>query len=184
MGHSYPMIKAIAKTLVALNSNIRKEQIASGFAWGVLLALLPAGNLLWVFLFLISLFFKNNYGTQLLSMGLLKLLVPLAAVPLDALGWIILTAPALQGLFTALYNLPLAPLTRFNNTLTAGGLAAGIVLWVPVFFAVRSLVPLYRNTLAPRIAQSWLYKGFIKLPLVSALTKAVSSASNAVGVLK
>lgn len=178
------MIKAIAKTLVALNSNVRKEQIASGFAWGVLLALLPAGNLLLVLLFLASLFLKNNYGTQLLSMGLLKLLAPLAAVPLDALGWAILTAPALQGFFTALYNLPLAPFTRFNNTLTAGGLAAGIVLWIPVFFAVRALVPLYRNNWAPRIAQSRLYKGFIKLPLVSALAKAVSSAAGAAGVLK
>jgi len=177
------MIKAIAKTLVALNSNVRKEQIASGFAWGLLLALLPASSLIWIVLFLLSLFTKNNYGTQLLVLGLGKLILPLAAPLLDALGWVVLTLPALKSFFTSLYNMPLAPLTRFNNTVVMGGLLAGLILWLPAFFLIRLLVPLYRQKLLPKIVESKAYKGFVKLPLVSGLVKALSAANRVRGAL-
>lgn len=172
------MLKAIAKTIVALNTNVRKEQLASGFAWGILLALVPTGNLLWAVLFFISLFPKNNYGFQLLALGVGKLLVGLLSIPLDAFGYGILTIPALGSFFTYFYNLPLAPLTRFNNSLVMGGLVAGILLWVPLFFAVRAMVPLYRNRWAPKIKESKAYKAFIKLPLISALIKALSAAAS------
>jgi hypothetical protein len=92
------MLKAIAKTIVALNTNVWKEQLASGFSWGILLALIPTGNLLWVFIFFISLFPKNNYGFQLLALGLGKLLVGLLSAPLDAVGYGLLTIPALGNL--------------------------------------------------------------------------------------
>ncbi len=178
------MIKAIAKTLVALNTNVRKEQIASGFAWGLLLALVPAGNLIWILLFVVSFFLKNNYGTQLLTIALFKLVAPLLGYPLDALGWLILNAPPLAGTFTTLYNLPLAPFTRFYNTLVMGGLAAGLVLWVPAFLLIRAAVPAYRNKLAPRITGSKAYQVFIKLPLVSSLVKALSSAADLAGAVR
>jgi len=178
------MIKALARTIVALNTNVRKEHIASGFAWGLLLAVVPAGNLVWILLFLVSFFLKNNHGIQLLTIALLKIVLPLAAPLLDALGFAILTMGSLQGVFTLLYNLPLAPFTRFNNTLVMGGLAAGLVLWLPAFLAVRAAVPVYRNTLAPRISGSKAYKAFVKLPLVSSLVKAISSAADLADTLK
>ncbi len=178
------MIKAIAKTIIALNSNVRKEQIAAGFAWGLLLALVPAGNLTWFLLFFVTFFLKNNYGIQVLTIGLFKLAAPLAAPLLDALGWLILTMDALQGGFTLLYNLPLAPFSRFYNTLVMGGLAAGLVLWLPSFLAIRAAVPVYREKLAPKIVESKVYKAFIKLPLVSTLAKALSSAANLAGAVR
>lgn len=171
------MIKAIAKTIVALNTNVRKEYIAAGFAWGLLLALIPVGNLLFVSLFIISFLFKTNKGAHLLSFGILKLLIPLFHGPLDALGWYILNAEGLQGFFTKLYNFPILPFTRFNNTLVAAGLAAGGVLWLPVFFLVRALIPFYRRKINPWITQTKLYRAFIKVPLVSSLARAISSAS-------
>jgi uncharacterized protein (TIGR03546 family) len=182
--HISGMIKALARTIVALNTNVRKEHIASGFAWGLLLALVPAGNLIWILLFFVSFFLKNNHGTQVLTIALFKLVLPLAAPLLDALGYAILTAGALEGVFTNLYNLPLAPLTRFNNSLVMGGLAAGVLLWLPAFLAIRAAVPAYRNTLAPRISGSKAYKAFIKLPLVSSLAKAISSAADLAGAVR
>lgn len=177
------MIKAIAKALVALNSNVRREQIAAGFASGVLLALVPAGNLLWIVLFLLLFLVKANYGVQILAMGTLKLLVPLLSPVLDALGWAVLNAPPLVSVFTTLYNLPVVPLTRFNNTIVAGGFVAGVVLWTPLFFALRALVPVYRTRLAPRIAGSAAYKAFLKLPPVKALAGALAKAANVSGAL-
>ena len=68
------MIKAIAKLIVALNGNVKKSQLAAGFAWGLLLGLVPMGNFFWVVLFLVSFFFRHNHASKLLSMAALKLL--------------------------------------------------------------------------------------------------------------
>ena len=168
------MIKAIAKLLLALNGNVKKSQLAAGFAWGLLLGLVPAGNFFWVVLFLVSFFFRHNHASKLLSMAALKLLSPLTAPVVDALGWEILHIGALRPLFTTLYNMPFVPFTRFNNTLVAGGLAGGIALWLPVFGLCMILIPLYRNTVAPKIRNSKLVKAIGKIPFLSAIDKAVS----------
>ena len=96
----------------------------------------------------------------------------------DMAGWEVLHIEALQPFFTTLYNMPFVPLTKFNNTLVAGGLAAGIVLWLPVFLLVCGLVPLYRNSLAPKIRDSKLVKSIKNIPLVSKLIKAVAAVSD------
>jgi uncharacterized protein (TIGR03546 family) len=172
------MIKSISKFIVALNSNISKTQIASGFAWGVMLGLVPAGNLIWIALFIISFFIKNNYASQLLMLALVKILFPAIAGLTDTLGWFILNLPELAAFFTKLYNMPVAPFTAFNNTLVAGGLCLGAILWLPVFFLIYALVPLYRNKLAPKIANSKIISAVKKIPLLSQIIKAVNAASN------
>jgi uncharacterized protein (TIGR03546 family) len=88
---------------------------------------------------------------------------------MDALGWEILHIESLRDLFTTMYNMPFVPFTGFNNTLVAGGLAAGIALWVPVYFLVRPLVPLYRQSLGPKIKNLKLVQNITKLPLVSSI---------------
>jgi uncharacterized protein (TIGR03546 family) len=170
------MIKAIAKLIVALNGNVKKSQIAAGFAWGLLLALVPAGNAFWIVLLLVSFFFKHNHGSTLLGMAVLKLILPLAASPIDALGWELLHIDRLQPLFTTMYNMPFVPFTRFNNTLVAGGLVSGIVLWLPAFFLFSFIVSLYRNTIAPKIRNSKVIKKIAKFPFFSAIGKAVSNS--------
>jgi uncharacterized protein (TIGR03546 family) len=177
------MLKAIAKALIALNSNVRREQIAAGFACGVLLALVPAGNLLWFVLFALIIFFKINFGMLFAALGIFKLLQAPLSPGLDALGWYILNLQALRPAFTALYNVPIAPLTRFNNTIVAGGFVAGVILWLPLYFAARSSVTVYRTRLAPKIAESKAYKTFVKLPLVRTIVKALSAANEAAGAL-
>ena len=167
------MIHAIAKLIFALNGNVKKSQLAAGFAWGLLLALVPVGNFFWVALFLISFFFRHNHGAKLMSMAVIKLLSPVVAPLIDALGWEFLHIAALQPLFTTLYNMPFVPFTRFNNTLVAGGLAGGIALWLPVFGLFMALIPLYRNTVAPKIRNSKLVRAMGKIPFLSAIEKAV-----------
>jgi uncharacterized protein (TIGR03546 family) len=177
------MIKAIVKALVALNSNVKKEQVAAGFACGFLLALVPAGNLLWLALFILSFFLKINYGMLLAATVLVKLLRVASAPALDAVGWAVLNIEALRPAYTALYNVPIAPLTRFNNTLVAGGLVVGAAFWLPLFFAMRAFVSVYRAKIAPKIAESKAYKAFLKLPLVRTVAGAVSSATRFAGSL-
>jgi uncharacterized protein (TIGR03546 family) len=82
-------------------------------------------------------------------------------------GSAILTGAGLEGFFTTLYNLPLVPFTRFNNTVVMGALAAGLALWIPVFLLARVLVRVYRKHIHPRLAESRIVKAIQRIPIVS-----------------
>jgi uncharacterized protein (TIGR03546 family) len=170
------MLKPIIKLLTALNGNVKKGQIAAGFAWGLLLALVPAFTFFWIVLLVFSFCFRHNHGSKLVVMAVLKIFMALVYPLVDTLGWGILHLEPLQPFFTRLYNMPFVPLTGFNNTLVAGGLTAGLALWLPVYFFVSALIPVYRSKLAPRIRNSRVVKFITKLPFVSALEKAAAAA--------
>lgn len=166
------MINNIAKLIIAMNSNVKKSQIAAGIAWGLLLGLVPLGNFFWIVLFLVSFFFHIHHGLKLAFMFLFKLAAVICAPSIDMLGWEILHITALQPLFTSMYNMPFVPFTQFNNTLVAGGLVAGIVLWLPVFLLLLPFIGWYRNIVAPKIRNSKLAKAINKIPFVALLQKA------------
>ncbi|GMO26517.1 MAG: hypothetical protein Ta2F_02070 [Termitinemataceae bacterium] len=168
------MIKAIAKLVLALNSNVKKTQIAAGISWGLLLGLLPAGNAFWILIFILSLFLKHNQGGKLFLMAIMKLLAPITASAIDGIGWSVLHIASLQSLFTTMYNMPFVPFTNFNNTLVAGGLAAGIVLWIPVFVIITLLIPFYRNTLLPKILNNKILTAVQNSPLIVKIRDAMN----------
>jgi len=168
------MIKAIAKLILALNGNVSKSQLAAGFAWGALLGLIPMGNFFWIVLFLVSFFFSHNHGSKIFSMAIIKLISPLIVMGVDFVGWQVLHIEALRPLFTTMYNMPFVPFTKFNNTLVAGGIVSGIVLWLPVFFLFLAIIPIYRNNIAPKIRNSKVVRTIAKFPLFALVDKAIS----------
>jgi len=176
------MIKALARLIVAINANSRPAEIAVGAAFGVLLALVPGGNLLWYAFFVIAFLVKINLAAMFLVMGLVRLAAPLADPALDALGWFVLNLPQLQPAFTALTRLPVVPWTRFNDTVVMGGFLAGLALGAPVVLLTLFLVRLYRRRLRERIAASRLAKAIAKVPLFATLGKAIGAAGGAAGL--
>jgi len=169
------VLKSLGKFITALNGNLSKSQIAAGAAWGVLLGLVPMSSPFGIVIFIISFFFNHNHASKILLMAIIKLLSMLILPALDILGWWILNMDSLESLFTAMYNMPFVPFTKFNNTLVMGGLIAGIVLWLPVFFLFMALIPLYRNKLAPKIRDSKLVKKLSKSPLLGLIDKIFSN---------
>ena len=163
------MIKALAKFILALNGNVKKTQLAAGFAWGMILGLIPVGNIFWIVLFIFSFFLRHNYWSKILLMTLLIILSPVIAPLVDKVGWWFLHIPALHPMFTTMYNTPFVPFTQFNNTLVAGGFVGGIALWLPVFFLFMGLIPLYRNTVGQKLRNSKIIKKIAGFPLISAL---------------
>ena len=173
------IVKWIATLVVAVNANNRAWEVAAGVSFALLLALVPTGNLLWFCLFVVTFFLKINLAAEFLFLALFKLLTPLADGLLHRLGLWVLSQPSLSDIFTGAYNLPLLPLSRFNNTVVMGGLIAGILLWVPVFLLFRRLVILYRSRLRDRIAGSRLVKALRRVPLVMKIGNAVRKIGGA-----
>ena len=170
----FMIIKWIAKTLVAINSNTKPQHIALGIAFALLLALMPAGNLLWIFIFAMTFFLKLNLSVEFVFLALFKLLAVFLDGILHSIGYFILTIPALESFFIAVREVPVLSFTRFNNTIVMGGFAAGLLLFIPVYLLFKFLVIKYRSSLREKLANSKFVKGFLKLPIVSFLKKLFS----------
>jgi uncharacterized protein (TIGR03546 family) len=168
----------IAKLVAALNTNVRPRQIAAGISLGLMLALIPKANLLWVILFIITFFLKINQAITFIFMAIFDLIALFLDPLLHLLGYFILTLPPLQEFFTMLYNIPLLYLSKFNNTVVMGGLAAGIVLFVPAYILAKWGIKIYRDKLREKIAHSKLVKGFLQHPLVASIKNTFGKAYN------
>ena len=84
---------------------------------------------------------------------------PKFATPCDpiaaAIGASALENPSLQGLWTTLYNMPIVPYTRFNNTIVMGSFLFATVAAIPLYFLTRTLIIKYRLVVVSRIKQSY-----------------------------
>ena len=153
-------------------------------ACALLLALVPAGNLLWIALFVLTLFLKINLAVMLLFLALFSLIIPLADPLLHRLGLLVLTQPDLFDLFTELYNVPLLPFTRFNDSVVMGSFLAGIVLFVPALLLFRFLVVTYRKSWQPKLAENKVVKSIARIPIVSKLSSGVRHFTRIYGAVQ
>jgi uncharacterized protein (TIGR03546 family) len=152
------LLKLIQQLVKALNSDGTPGQVAAGIALGAVFGLTPLINLHNLVLFGCALIFYVSMPGVFLGW---TLAVPFgfALDPLfDAVGSWLLGAPALQGLWTALYNLPVVPFTNFNNTVVLGSFVVWLVSFVPVFFLMRWAVAKYRVTVLERLRRTHVFK--------------------------
>jgi uncharacterized protein (TIGR03546 family) len=166
------VFKYIKKFFLALNANAHPGDIAHAVALGLLLAFVPKANLLWAFLFFLTLFIRVNKGAFFLTLIAFSFLVPFADVATEAFGFVILSFKPFGGIFSALYDTPFVGLTRFNNTMVMGGLAMGLVAYIPMYALARAFVTWYRKILQPKIANSKVAKIIANLPLIKQIVQA------------
>jgi uncharacterized protein (TIGR03546 family) len=123
-------------------SNDSARQMAVAAAFGVLLGLVPKGNLLAVGLSCAFLSLRVHLATG----AVVGLAATFLAGSLDTLfhnlGEAILSRPSFQALFAQLYELPFGPWTAFNNTIVCGSLVAGLVAFYPTY---RLTLPLFER---------------------------------------
>ncbi|UCE04492.1 MAG: TIGR03546 family protein [bacterium] len=148
-------LKIISKFIKAFRSGESPAQIAAGFSFGFLIGLMPFWTLQGVVLFILLILLNINLAAGTVALLLASLFAYLLDPIFHDIGFFILTGiPALQGLWESLYNIPLGPLTRFDNTVVMGSFLGGLVLVFPVFFGMKKLVVAYREKLEARI-QKW-----------------------------
>ncbi|AEE16933.1 TIGR03546 family protein [Treponema brennaborense] len=160
------MLKFIVKFFSSLNSNSHPGEIAHAAAIGVLLGLMPKNNALWYLLFVFFLFVRINKSAYFLVILGVSLCVPSADMLLDSVGYRILSWQPLIPAFRTLLDIPFVAFTKFNNTVVMGSLAAGLLLYVPVYALTRLIVRVWRTCVAPKIVSSKAWVAFKKLPLV------------------
>ena len=76
----------------------------------------------------------------------------------NTVGSSILEADGLKSLFTEMYNMPLVPLTRFNNSIVMGAGLTAIVLSPVIYFLSLFLILKYRAIVVARLKQTKFWK--------------------------
>lgn len=143
----------LAKLLKALNSNASPWQIASAITLAMIFGLTPLlrlHNLIIVFLVLL---FRVNLSTFIVMAGFFSALAVVLDPVMLHLGQHILTAEALQSLWSAFYSTDIGKLSQFNHTLTMGSLFLASVLSPLVLYTSNLLIVKYRES-----AMEWVNK--------------------------
>lgn len=155
------LLQQIFKFFKLLNSETGHNQIAAGVALGFVLGLSPTLSLQTFLVFLIILLFRVQAGAAFLSAFFFKFVGFLLDPIVDPLGRYALELESLRPLYIQLYNMPLIPLTRFNNSIVMGSGLLAFLLFPFMFILCRSLILKYRELIVQRLKDTKLWKAFI-----------------------
>ena len=135
------IVKLVSSVRRAIAGRKYPHQLAWAVALGLLLGIVPHGNLLAFGLVVLVLSLKINHAMA----GLTAVCVTFLAFKLDPysheLGNFVLTHPQLEQASQLAWNLPLMPWTDLNNTIVMGSFLIGLTGLVPVFLVT---YPLFR----------------------------------------
>ena|SRR5919201_2829909 len=154
----FALLKLIQSLFGALHSEGTPGQLAAGIALGSILGLTPLMNLHNAIVFAALVLLNVSFAGGMLGWALFVPVGFLLDPLFDWIGHGLLLAPSLRGLWSSLYNMPVVPLTNFNNTVVLGSLVFAILFTIPVFVAARYGVVRYRATVGARVRQSKFYK--------------------------
>ncbi|MCM1320706.1 MAG: TIGR03546 family protein [Bacteroides sp.] len=163
------MIKVLTKILNAVNSNKHPGEIAHAVSCAMLLGFLPKNNALWYLIAVFCLFLNIHKGAFVLCTALFSFIAPSFDNFFDSVGYSVLHIGALELLFAKLLDIPFVAFTRFNNTIVAGALVCSVILYIPLYGAVRGCIALFRRYLIPTVRKTKLIAIISKLPLIKKL---------------
>ena len=124
------IVKLLQSLVKALHSEGTPGQLAAGIALGSILGLTPLVSLHNAVIFALIVMLNVSFAGALLGWALFIPVGFLLDPLFDHIGHVLLLhMPALTPLWTAMYNMPVVPLTNFNNTVTLGSLVVSLVLW-------------------------------------------------------
>ena len=145
-------LKTLKQIIVIFQTDISPNQVAWGFALGAILGLVP-NMFMKLVLFVVIMMFRVNISAAFIGWGIYEIL-SFALDPLfDILGYHILNINALNSFYTWLYNLPIVPFTKFNNTVVIGSLVVGIILIIPNMLIAKKLLVYYRTHLREKVSK-------------------------------
>ena len=152
-------LKFVINFVKILREGQTPAQVAGGFALGSILGLSPMLTLQGLAVWLIILVLDVNLSAATFSLALFSLFAYIFDPIFHRIGYFLLVdIDSLKGLWTMLYNAPIAPLSRFNNTVVMGSFVSAIILFTPIYFGMKKFVVAYRSTLGVRMQKMKIYK--------------------------
>jgi uncharacterized protein (TIGR03546 family) len=146
------IIKLLSKFIKVLNSAASPNQIAWGFALGAIPGLTPTNALHNAAVLVLLIILNVNISAAVFAMLVFSALAFLLDPLFHTIGYYVLTSiPALTSTWTSLYNAPIAPLTRFNNTVVMGSLLIALAMLVPNYIGFKLFVRRYRDVWVEKI---------------------------------
>ena len=138
------------------------KQLGAGFAFGAMLGLIPSTSLLNLAVLICMYYFNVNVGMAVLAAILYKVIGIILSRWTDILGYFLLAGiPVLKPFWTLLYNLPIIPWTRFNNTVVMGSFVLSLVLFIPHYHVAKHIMHAYQ-----RVVHPWVEKQLIRFKFI------------------
>lgn len=146
------LLNFIFKLVKTLQSKGEPHNIAMGFALGTIIGLTPSRALHNLIVFILILIFNISIPAALFAVFFFSCFAHFFDPLFHSMGYFLLvkTEP-LQPVWTYFYNIPIAPLTRFYNTVVLGSLVASLALFFPVYWGFKQIVRLYRGKMADKV---------------------------------
>lgn len=154
------LTKQLINLIRLLHSDTGQNQIAAGLAFGIFLGFAPFISLQTFLVLFITFIFRVQLGAVFISAFFFKFVAYLLDPVADPIGRSLLENEALRPLWTWMYNVPLLPMTRFNNSIVMGSFIISIILCPILFFVFKQLVIKYQVTLVHQLESTKAWKFF------------------------
>ncbi len=154
------LLKQIFNFLKLLNSDTGTNQLAWGFALGLIMGFAPFVSIQTFLVLAIIFVFRVQIGAAFLAAFFFKFVAFLFDQPAHHLGKAVLETESLKPLFVTMYNMPLVPMTRFNNSIVMGSMIVSLILLPFVFFGFKAAILKYRATVVARFKGTKAWKAF------------------------
>lgn len=152
------ILKQLFSFIKLLNSDTGTISLAAGMTCGFILGMTPSLSLHSLLIFLVLFFFRIQIGAALVTAFFFKFVAFLLDPAFHAVGSMVLEKESLQGIFTSLYNMPLIPYTRFNNSIVMGSAVITIILSPIVFLLSKYFIVKYREIVVARLKETKIWK--------------------------
>ncbi len=139
------MLTMIAKLLKVLNSEADPFQISIALGLAMITGFLPLFTPLNLCILLLVLVLRVNISSYLLGSAFFSGIAWMLDPVFHRIGVAVLTAGALEGLWTAFYNTVIGRLQRFNNSVVMGSFVFSVVFFVPLVLVMNALIRRYRE---------------------------------------
>jgi uncharacterized protein (TIGR03546 family) len=155
------LLKQIFGFLKLLNSDTGTNQLAAGIACGMILGFSPAFSLQTLLVFICIFFLQIQIGAAFIFAFFFAFVAWIFDPIFHSIGVMVLEADGLNSLFTTLYNMPIIPFTKFNNTVVMGSGIVAILLAPFMFILAKFLITKYREKVVEKFKETKFWK-FIK----------------------
>ena len=137
------ILRNACRALLASNA---PEQLAAGFTIGMVIGLVPKGNLIALSLCVLLFSIRCHKGLGLVAAIAFSFVGPWTDPCAHRVGLAALSFKPLEATYASIFNLPLGPWLGLNNTIVTGSLLMGLYAAYPVFWLTRLLFKVVRRS--------------------------------------